>query len=113
MSEESEIATYILSLKVIELKDELKKRHLPYVGNKQALAQRLREDMVKELEQTDEVKGEDPTQEIEEPVRIEASSYRQAKVLLLAVQQLRVRLGCRVSDVDLTKPNFCFTLEQG
>lgn len=60
MSDLKEVESYVTSLKVVELKDELKKRHLPYVGNKQVLAQRLREDMLKALQQkTSPLAGEE------------------------------------------------------
>ena len=66
MSDPAEVEAYVASLKVVELKDELKKRHLSYVGNKPALAQRLREDMLKSLQQTVEEEEEDEEEEEEE-----------------------------------------------
>lgn len=48
MSEVEDIEKYVSQLKVIELREELKKRHLPYTGNKKDLAQRLGEAMLKE-----------------------------------------------------------------
>ena len=68
MSDAAEVETYVASLKVVELKDELKKRHLSYVGNKQALAQRLREDMIKSLQEkttTESVEEEEEEEEEE------------------------------------------------
>ena len=59
MSNPEEILTYVTSLKVVELKDELKKRHLSYVGNKQVLAQRLRDELVKLLEASSESGAEE------------------------------------------------------
>lgn len=66
MSDPSEVETYVLSLKVVELKDELKKRHLSYVGNKSVLAQRLREDMLKSLQQKNNQQAEEEEEEEEE-----------------------------------------------
>ena len=51
MSEVADVEQYVSQLKVVELREELKKRHLPYAGNKKDLAQRLQESMLKEKEQ--------------------------------------------------------------
>ena len=66
MSDPTEVESYVTSLKVVELKDELKKRHLSYVGNKQVLAQRLREDMLKALQQDASQVEEEEEEEEEE-----------------------------------------------
>ncbi len=45
-----DIETFVSKLKVIELKEELKKRGLPSAGVKSVLAQRLQEAMSSEVE---------------------------------------------------------------
>ena len=50
MSQTEDVEQYVSQLKVVELREELKKRHLPYAGNKKELAQRLQESMLKEKE---------------------------------------------------------------
>lgn len=67
MGDPTEVQAYVTSLKVVELKDELKKRRLSYVGNKPALAQRLREDMLKALQQTSDGAEVEDEEEEEEP----------------------------------------------
>ena len=53
MSEVEDIEQYVGQLKVVELREELKKRHLSYTGNKSQLAQRLGEAMLKEKQEAD------------------------------------------------------------
>ena len=48
MSEVQSIEKYVSQLKVVDLREELRKRHLSYTGNKKDLAQRLGEAMLKE-----------------------------------------------------------------
>ena len=50
MSQVEDVEQYVSQLKVVELREELKKRHLTYAGNKKDLAQRLQESMIKEKE---------------------------------------------------------------
>lgn len=71
MSDPTEVEAYVISLKVVELKDELKKRHLSYVGNKQVLAQRLREDMLSSLQKATAQAADDEEEEEEEEDREE------------------------------------------
>ena len=67
MSEIEDIKAFVSGLKVLELRDELKKRGLAHAGAKAVLAQRLQDF----LEEQDEGKGE----EAEEPVaEVEAES---------------------------------------
>ena len=51
------ISAYVTSLRVVDLRNELKNLHLPYVGNKKVLAQRLRTELEKreELEKQEKV----------------------------------------------------------
>ncbi|CCX12860.1 hypothetical protein FPQ18DRAFT_145446 [Pyronema domesticum] len=56
----------LMSLKVTELRAELKKRGLPATGLKQALVDRLREDLVKEEPEVEEEEEEDAEGEDEE-----------------------------------------------
>ena len=51
MSEVQDIEKYVSGLKVIDLREELKKRHLSYTGNKKDLAQRLGEAMLKKKQE--------------------------------------------------------------
>ena len=52
MSQVENVEEYVSQLKVVELREELKKRHLSYAGNKKDLAQRLQDTMLKEKEDT-------------------------------------------------------------
>ena len=54
MSDIENVEQFVGQLKVIELREELKKRHLPYTGNKKDLAQRLQDALTKEKEQQEE-----------------------------------------------------------
>ena len=51
------ISAYVTSLRVVDLRNELKNLHLPYVGNKKVLAQRLRTELEKreELEKQEKI----------------------------------------------------------
>lgn len=51
MSEIQDIEKYVSQLKVVDLREGLKKRHLSYTGNKKDLAQRLAEAMLKEKQE--------------------------------------------------------------
>jgi hypothetical protein len=51
MSEVQDIEKYVSQLKVVDLREGLKKRHLSYTGNKKDLAQRLAEAMLKEKQE--------------------------------------------------------------
>ena len=71
MSDTDDVEGYVGSLKVVELRDQLKKRNLSPVGNKSALAQRLQEFLQKEKEgkqkeSEKETTGEQPS-EVAEP----------------------------------------------
>ena len=75
MSQVEDVEQFVSQLKVVELREELKKRHLPYAGNKKDLAQRLQESMLKEKEQ---LGAEDGATEEESPAQaevIEAIKY--------------------------------------
>ena len=51
MSEAQDIEKCVSQLKVVDLREGLKKRHLSYTGNKKDLAQRLAEAMLKEKQE--------------------------------------------------------------
>ena len=59
MSEVQDVEQYVSQLKVVELREELKKRHLSYTGNKSNLAQRLGEAMLKEKQEAATESAED------------------------------------------------------
>ena len=88
MSDPSEVEAYVVSLKVVELKDELKKRHLPYMGNKSVLAQRLREDMLKSLQQQEQQAEEE--EEEAEPQQQEEMAMEPAQEEVLKEEKKRL-----------------------
>ena len=51
MTEIQDIDKYVSQLKVVDLRDGLKKRHLSYTGNKKDLARRLTEAILKEKQE--------------------------------------------------------------
>lgn len=65
MSQVENVEQFVSQLKVVELREELKKRHLSYAGNKKDLAQRLQEAMSKEKEdqQEEDQQEEDSVEE--------------------------------------------------
>lgn len=60
--EDVNVELFVSQLKVVELREELKKRHLSYAGNKKDLAQRLQESMLKEKEQGDSTEETAPAE---------------------------------------------------
>ena len=63
MSDIENVEQFVGQLKVVELREELKRRQLPYAGHKKALAQRLQEALLKEKEEQNEEEEEEEEEE--------------------------------------------------